>query len=364
MENKKSHTIILSGGGTGGPVTPLLAVAAELLKDEENLNLIFVDTANSPAQELSAKFKEGKIKFISLNSGKWRRYFSWRNIWDFFKTLAAFFKALKILKREQPDLVMSAGGFVSVPLVWAAAARKIPILIHQQDIRAGLANRLMAPFARVITVTFEKSLIDYGPRAVLTGNPLKDISGYQMKGVATRNRYGFSLDKPLLMVIGGGTGAAAINNLIQETLPSLLNTCQLVHLTGRGKKSETSIKNEAYQAFEFLPQEEVLSLMAAADLVISRCGFGALTELASLGKATILIPMPRSHQEENAALFKSRDAALVLSQINLTAAGLSKAIIETIGDTKLRGSLSRNIAKIMKPDAAESIAAIIWEMLK
>ena len=150
---------MFSGGGTGGPVTPLLAVASELLRDDKNLNLIFVGTKTGPVEELIDKFKDGKIKFITIPSGKLRRYFSLQNFLDLFKIISAFFKSLKVLRNERPDLVISAGGFVSVPLVWAAAAKNIPILIHQQDMRAGLANKLMAPFARVITVTFEKSFL-------------------------------------------------------------------------------------------------------------------------------------------------------------------------------------------------------------
>ncbi|MEI6528853.1 MAG: UDP-N-acetylglucosamine--N-acetylmuramyl-(pentapeptide) pyrophosphoryl-undecaprenol N-acetylglucosamine transferase [Candidatus Falkowbacteria bacterium] len=364
MENIKKRTIMFSGGGTGGPVTPLLAVASELLRDDKNLNLIFVGTKTGPVEELIDKFKDGKIKFITIPSGKLRRYFSWQNFLDLFKIISAFFKSLKVLRSEKPDLVISAGGFVSVPLVWAAAAKKIPILIHQQDMRAGLANKLMAPFARVITVTFEKSLMDYGPRAVLTGNPLKDISHYLQNTVETRNRYGFKIDKPLVMVIGGGTGAVAINNLIAESLPELLLFSQVVHLTGQGKKPIVDIKNNNYQNFEFLSQDEVLSLMATSDLIISRCGFGTLTEIATLARPTILIPMPHTHQEDNANLFKSREAAIYLDQTGLTAQKLIEEIQKIISDAKLRGSLSHNISKIMKPDAAQNIAAIIWEMIK
>lgn len=363
-KTEKQRTIILSGGGTGGPVTPLLAVAEELLKEDAKLNLIFIDTESGPAQELVAKFSAGKIKFIALAGGKWRRYLSLKNILDIFKVISAFFKSLSILRREKPDLVISAGGFVSVPVVWAAAIRKIPILIHQQDIRPGLANKLMAPFARVITVSFEKSLVDYGPRAVLTGNPLKDVSGFASLSLETRRQYGFEIDRPLLMVIGGGTGAAAINELIAESLPGLLKICQVVHLTGRGKKIETKFEGRAYQSFEFLDQEEVLRLMAASDLLISRCGFGVLTELSSLAKAAILIPMPESHQEDNAALFKARSAGIVLNQNDLDSEKLIAEITSLLADDKLRASLSRNISKMMKPAGAENIAAIIWEILK
>lgn len=355
---------MFSGGGTGGPVTPLLAVATELLQDDKNLNLIFVGTKTGPVKELIDNFEGGKIKFITLPSGKLRRYFSLQNFFDIFKIISAFFISLKILKLERPDLVMSAGGFVSVPLVWAAACKNIPILIHQQDMRAGLANKLMAPFARIITVTFEKSLIDYGPRAVLTGNPLKDISSYQQNTIETRNRFRLKIDEPLVMVIGGGTGAVAINNLIIESLPDLLSFSQVLHLTGKDKKTKTDIKNSNYHSFDFLSHDEALSLMATADLIISRCGFGTLTELAALGKPTILIPMPHTHQEDNANLFKSREAGIYLDQTSLTAQKLTEEIKKIILDAKLRGTLSRNISKIMKPGAAQNIAAIIWEMIK
>ncbi len=364
MKETKAKTIMFSGGGTGGPVTPLLAIAAELLKDDPTLNLIFVGTKTGPARELVISFKEKEIKFLTTISGKWRRYFSILNILDIFKIIAAFFASLIILGRERPNLVISVGGFVSVPLVWAAAIKRVPILIHQQDMRPGLANKLMAPFARVITVTFEKSLIDYGPRAVLTGNPLKDVSVYQTNVLEARNKYGFKIDVPLVMFIGGGTGSQFLNDLLLESLPELLPFCQIIHLTGRGKKMKTEVSDPNYQAFEFLNQSEVLSLMAASDLIISRCGFGVLTELCALAKAAILIPIPGSHQEDNAALFKTRLAALVLDQKELSAEKLSAEIKKILADPKLRGSLEHNISKIMKPNAAQNIAAVIWEMIK
>jgi len=364
MEKIKTQTVMFSGGGTGGSVTPLLAIFSELIKERPDINLIFVGAKVGPEKELISNFKEREIKFLTIPSGKWRRYLSLRNLLDIFKIGAAFYKSLLILRKEKPCLVVSAGSFVSVPLIWAAACYRIPILIHQQDIRAGLANKLMAPFAQAITVTFEKSLTDYGPRAVLTGNPLRDISALIANSVAARKRYGFRVDFPLIMVIGGGTGATALNNLIGEALPSLLEYCQVVHLTGYGKKPQIISNNGNYQAFEFLDQNEILSLMVASDLVVSRCGLGVLTELAALEKPVILIPIPNSHQEDNANLFASRNAALVLSQVELKAEKLASEIKSLLNDSKLCGTLSHNISKIMKPRAAQSIAAIIWEMIK
>ena len=157
---KTNKKIMLSGGGTGGSVTPLLSLAEELIKEDKDIDLSFVGAKNGPEKELIAGFKGKEIRFLTLPSGKLRRYFSAANFFDIFKIIGAFFKSLAVLRQERPAIVISAGSFVSVPLVWAAACRRIPILIHQQDIRPGLANKLMAPFARVITVTFEKSLID------------------------------------------------------------------------------------------------------------------------------------------------------------------------------------------------------------
>lgn len=358
---------MLSGGGTGGSVTPLLALAEELIKEDKDIELTFVGAKNGPEKDLISEFKDKEIRFLTLPSGKLRRYFSLANFIDVFKIIGAFFKSLALLRREMPAIVISAGSFVSVPLVWAAACRRIPILIHQQDIRPGLANKLMAPFARVITVTFEKSLVDYGPRAVLTGNPAKNIFS-SVNIIATRKKYNLKIDVPFVFVVGGGTGALAINELIVESLPDLLPFCQIINLTGRNKKPSENTNNNndynIYQAIEFLAHDEYLSLLAAADLVVSRCGLGALTEISALAKAAILIPMPHSHQEDNALLFKDREAAIVLNQDELSAKELSEQIKIALGDQKLRGDLSHNAAKIMKPEAASNMAAIIWEIIK
>lgn len=363
MEKKVGPKIMLSGGGTGGSVTPLLAVAAELFQEDPEIEILFVGSQSGPEKELVENFSgKGRIRFISVSAGKWRRYFSFHNLIDVFKIGLAFFESLKILHREQPDMVMSAGSFVSVPLVFAAAIKKTPILIHQQDIRPGLANRLMAPFARVVTISFEKSFADYGPRAVWTGNPLRDLTSYQDNVAATREKYGLTSNQPLVLVLGGGTGALGINRLIAEIKSKLVDVCQIVHLTGKGKGAEI-VNSSNYQAWEFLPQEEVLSLMAAADLVVSRAGLGAITELVGLAKPTILIPMPNSHQEDNAAVFADSEASLVVSQKNLTAPDLLKMIQDLLNDKERLEKYSNNIGRIMKSRAAENVAALVWEIV-
>jgi len=368
--DREVKKIMFSGGGTGGSVMPLLAVAEELIKDGP-VEIIFVGSVSGPEKDLIVSFNKSlsrgttPLVYVSLPGGKWRRYFSWRNFLDIFVTLSGFFQALAILDRYRPDLVVSAGSFVSVPLIWAAAWKRIPILIHQQDIRPGLANKLMAPCARAVTVTFEKSLIDYGPKAALVGNPIKNLTGYKERTTDTKQKYHLNQSLPLVLITGGATGATRINELVFAAAKELSGFCQLVHLTGQGKLTDRRVPSLTnYHALEFVPNEELLNLMAASDLVVSRAGLGVLTELAALAKPVILIPIPDSHQEDNAALFVRQGAAVVLEQKELTPNKMILAIKDLLADYEKQVRLSQQIAKIIKPGAAEKMAAIIWEMIK
>ncbi len=370
-DDKKIKTIIFSGGGTGGSVAPLLAVAEELLQESgaSDLRLIFIGTKNGPEREMVASFNAeiGRMEFLSLVSGKWRRYFSIHNLLDIFKIVAAWFRSFGLIAKYHPDLVVSAGAFVSVPLVWAAAAKNIPVLIHQQDLRPGLANKLMAPWARVITVVFEKSLIDYGPRAVWTGNPIRRFAGVQDE-IIVRLKQRYSLDDsvPLILVFGGGLGATGINRLIFKIAADLAKEYQIIHLTGKGKlPADSSLsENSNYHVLESLDNLELSALMSLADLVVSRAGLGALTELSYWRKPAILIPMPESHQEDNAAYFAKTRAALFLNQSELSPERLAAEIKRVLADPELRRELGNNIGKMMKRDAAEAVSGIVWEIIK
>ncbi len=368
--NNKQTKIFLSGGGTGGPVSPLLVLAEELWTDDINLEIVFVGTYYGPERKMIADFSvPKKIKFLPIISGKWRRYFSVYNFLDMFKIIAAFFQSWFILCLEKPSLVVSAGGFVSVPLVWAAYLKKIPILIHQQDIRPGLANRLMSKMARVISVTFEKSLLDYGPKAVLIGNPVKNIKINNNPETLEklRKKYNLISERPLLIVSGGMTGASAINNLVFEAREDLVSDIQIIHLWGAGKLPKSILDSQKpqvyYQAFEFLNNNELLSLFSMADLVISRGGLGALSELSVLGKELIIIPIPDSQQEDNAEIFKQAEAALVLNQKELTPKILVSEIKKLLADKDRGERMKNNIKKIIKPGAGEKLAGIVWEIL-
>lgn len=357
--NNKQAIILFSGGGTGGSVTPLLAVAKEIFCRRPDWSFSFVGTKSGPEKLLVAEAaKDLPISFSFLPAGKWRRYFSWQNFLDIFVIIWAFFRSFPLLGRLKPVAVVSAGSFVSVPLVWAARILRIPVLIHQQDLQAGLANKLMAPAARQITVTFADSIKDYGSRALLVGNPYS-IPPLEKKEIVFA-RYNFSLARPLILVFGGGTGAAAINEAAVAKLPALLEKGQIIHLTGRGK----TITQQAsgYYQQEFVSHQELWSLLAAADLVIARPGLGTLTELAALKKVSLLIPMPKTHQEKNAEAARAAGAAWVLSQEEL-AESLVPTVHRLLTQDETRAALSREIGEFIKPGAAATLAEIIltWE---
>jgi UDP-N-acetylglucosamine--N-acetylmuramyl-(pentapeptide) pyrophosphoryl-undecaprenol N-acetylglucosamine transferase len=303
------------------------------------------------------------LPFLSIVGGKLRRYFDWRNFFDILKVVLAFWQSLGLLIKNKPEVVVTAGSFVAVPLVWAAACLRIPCLVHQMDIRPGLANRLMAPFAKIITVTFEKSLVDYGAKAVWTGNPSQlSIVNCQLPISEVKAFFNLRNDSPVVFVVGGGTGAEAINKLIEENIIELTSFCQIIHSTGKGKM--TSVKNDNYHPFEFLNAEEMTKALFVSDLVITRAGIGALTDLVVFKKPAIIIPMPNSHQEENAEYFAIKGAGLYLKQKELTGEKLFMAIKDIFTDEEgMKERMSENISKIMNNNAAQEIANQVIKIL-
>ncbi len=374
MDKQNIKTIMFSGGGSGGPVVPLLAVAEELFRESVEignvkLNLVFVGTKRGPEKEMVSSYNQetGPMEFVPLISGKWRRYLSIHNLLDIFKIVAAFIQSFSILSRYQPQIIISAGAFVSVPLVWAAAIKKIPILIHQQDLRPGLANRLMAPFARTITVVFDKSLIDYGPRAVLAGNPIRRSLETADEQLIKKLKNDFKLDNsiPLVLFFGGGLGATGINRLVFKASSELARHYQLIHLTGKGKLPDNPelLKMQHYHILEMMDNRTLSTLISIADLVVTRAGLSTLTELSYWRKPAILIPMPQSHQQDNSAYFANLKAAINIDQDSLTPEKLTQAVKDILNDPVLKRELSNNIGKAIKRDAAVTISSIITEII-
>jgi UDP-N-acetylglucosamine--N-acetylmuramyl-(pentapeptide) pyrophosphoryl-undecaprenol N-acetylglucosamine transferase len=350
--------IIFSGGGTGGSVTPLIAIYQEIKKNQPGAEFLWLSPKHDPIKNLILSYG---LEVKEISAGKLRRYFSFENLTDLFRIKLGFCQSLLIVGKFRPDYVVSAGGFVSVPVAWAAWLLGKKVLVHQQDIIPGLANKLMAPFAKKITVAFDKSLDDFNrQKTVLTGNPVRAEIFLGSRESAIKY---FNLDPQVktLLIIGGGTGALTLNRLVFDSLPALVGICQVIHLTGG--KFDRDFSHPRYHRFDFL-NEPLKDALAAADLVVSRAGLGVLTELAALKKPVLIIPMPDSHQEYNAQEFFRNNAAALLSEKGLTAEGLVQAIKILLNDQPQLDNYRRNIGQVLGTKGAENIAAIIYDRAK
>ncbi|MFA5125155.1 MAG: undecaprenyldiphospho-muramoylpentapeptide beta-N-acetylglucosaminyltransferase [Patescibacteria group bacterium] len=352
------YKLLLSGGGTMGSVSPLIAVCQEIKKRQPEAEFLFVGTAGGPER---AAVESYKIPFAVIASGKFRRYFSWQNFTDPFKIVKAFCQSIKILLAFRPQAVMVAGAYVGVPLAWAAWFLRIPVLIHQQDIEVGLANRLMSPVAKKVTVSFDISLRDFKRgRAILTGNPIREEFSHCDKD-KSRELFGLRKDVPTVFFTGGGTGAIAINEVLDRALPDLMKFIQVIHVTGKGKKIDFSADN--YHQFEFMTHE-MTEALCVADLVVTRAGLSTLSELSYCGKPAIIIPMYRTHQENNANYFQQHNAAVVLSEASLNKKMLTDIISELIKSDDKLDNLSKNIKKMMPQTGAGAVADILLKLIK
>jgi UDP-N-acetylglucosamine--N-acetylmuramyl-(pentapeptide) pyrophosphoryl-undecaprenol N-acetylglucosamine transferase len=342
----KKEKIILSGGATGGSVIPLLQIYQDL---NNEFDFLFVGTYKGLEKKMVEKVN---LRYRAILSGKWRRYFSLKNFLDIFFIFLSFWQCLFLLLQEKPKMIISAGGFVAVPLSWAAGIMRIPVIIHQQDVVPGLANKLMAKLATAITVTFEQSKKVYGAKALYIGNIGPSLENLEFNKEEIINKYKLKNSAlPLIIIIGGGTGSLFLNKLVNESLHELLSIAKIIHISGsldRDVNFSNYENNENYLKLEFIDHQDLLALFSLADIIISRCGLATLTELSFLKKVAILIPMPDSHQEFNALEFKKREAAIVLDQKNLTADNFIKEIKEILNNEDLRKKLTNNISLVIK----------------
>ena len=308
--------IVLTGGGTAGHVTPNIALIARL--KEEGYKISYIGSYTGIEKTL---IEEQGIPYYGISSGKLRRYFDLKNFTDPFRVLKGFGEARKLLKKLQPDIVFSKGGFVSVPVVVAAGRLKIPTIIHESDMTPGLANKLCIPSAVKVCCNFPetKSHLPEG-KAVVTGTPIRQelLSGDPQKG---RNFTGFTSDKPVILIIGGSLGAQAVNTAVRNILPQLLPEFQVVHLCGKGKKDESLTGLTGYVQYEYI-EKELADLFAMADIVISRAGANAICELQALKKPNLLIPLSanasRGDQILNARSFEKQGFSMVLEEEEIT----------------------------------------------
>lgn len=351
--------VLLAGGGSGGSTAPVLAVAQEL-RARRPCEFLYVGTETGPERELVSSLG---IPFRTVRTGKLRRYWSLDNLLDLVRIPAGLLESLALVRSFRPDVAFAAGGFGAVPPLLAASLLRVPTVIHQQDVEPGLANRILAPSARAVTVTFPPSL-DHFPRSktTLTGNPVRReiLAGSREEALRI---FRLREDQPVVLVTGGGTGALGLNRLVAKAAPLLASGCQILHITGRGKGVEVPDLGDSYRQVEFLT-EEMPDALAAAKLVVSRAGLSTLTEIAALGKPTLLVPMPRSHQNANAEAFAAGEAALVLQEADLTPGLLAETLLTLLRDEKRLAALGERARSMMPPQAEARISDVIERVAK
>lgn len=307
--------ILLTGGGTAGHVTPNIALLPKL--KELDYDIYYMGSYDGIEKKLISDFD---IPYYGISTGKFRRYFDLKNISDPFRVIKGYIEAKKLIKQIKPDIVFSKGGFVSVPVIRAASSLGIPCIIHESDMTPGLANKLCIPVASKICCNFPETLqILSSKKAVLTGSPIREELKNGNK-IAALNLCSFTANKPIVMVIGGSSGARAINVAVRIALPKLLVDFQVIHLCGKDNIDNLLLTTKGYKQFEYV-KSELKDLFAIADVVISRAGANAICELLSLKKPNLLIPLPasssRGDQILNANSFESQGFSMLLDEEQL-----------------------------------------------
>jgi len=345
--------ILFTGGGTLGPVTPLLAVAETWKQIDPKVELIWVGTKNGPEREVVTA---AGIRFLHVPVARLVRYPSAEWLLLPFRFFAALLVAAVTLFYERPNVIASAGGFTGVPLVMVGRLFGIPSWIHQQDAHPLLTSKLVAPFASCITVAWESNIRKF-PKSKTTwiGNPVRPSVVDGRKDRA-HELFDLNLNRPTVLVFGGGGGAMWINHMVSEIAPWLAQNTNVIHITGKGKLTDRlKGMGKRYYATEFLAGDMAHAL-AAADVVVCRAGMGTLTEIAALKKAAVLIPIPGSEaQQKNADHFGNADAAVILRQSAVSVGDLKKAVGDLLNDEKRRREMGKRAHAILPTDVSEAL---------
>ena len=344
--------IVFTGGGTAGHVTPNIALIEKLLG--EGWEVHYIGTETGMEKQLVEKIPG--VTYHTISSGKLRRYFSWQNFLDPFRVLKGVAQSRKLIKRLDPDVVFSKGGYVSVPVVIASG--KTPVVAHESDYTPGLSNRLAARFTDAVCVTFEDTLASVpGHKGVFTGTPIRPelYEGDRQRALSFT---GLSGNKPVLLCMGGSLGAQRLNELLRAALPMLLPQFDVVHLCGRGKEDDR-YRAEGYVQYEYI-DKELPDLFHLCDVVLSRAGANAVFELLALNKPAVLVPLPssssRGDQLLNGSYFAKKGYAMKLEQDTATPETLADAVKALYRD---RTRFIRAMEQDTRTDGTENILAII-----
>ncbi len=366
--------ILFTGGGTGGHIFPIIAVAREIRRikpKKKKLEFFYL----GPKDEFASIFlsQEG-IKVKTIFTGKIRRYLSLQNFIDIFKIPIGIVQAFVYIFFLAPDLIFSKGGYGSLPVVLAGWLLRVPIFLHESDATPGLANKILSRFALEIFVSFPRTEFFSPKKMILVGNPIrKEI--LECSQEKAKQFFNLKQDRPVILILGGSQGAQKINDIILIILPEILKQFELIHVCG--EKNFKQVKAEAnivlpnelkkyYHIFPFLKQSALSCAYQAADIIVSRAGAGSIFEIAAVGKPSILIPLETSaqnHQIKNAYQYAQSGAGIVMEEANFTAHFFLKRINYLISHPDELKTMEEKAKQFSRPRAARVIAEYIVSYL-
>lgn len=375
----KIPKILFTGGGTAGHIYPIIAVTREIRRLGWETDFIYIGPKDEFGQILLSR--EG-IKVKTILAGKIRRYISWKSVLHnlidiLFKIPAGFAQAFFYVFFINPDIIFSKGGYGSFSVVFWGWFLANPIFLHESDVTPGLANRLLSRLTLEIFISFPVSQTKYFPenKMISVGNPIRTelLTGSPQKAMALFNLTG---EKPVILILGGSQGSQRINELILRILPQFLIDFEIIHQTG--EKNFNQVKAEAavvigpelkkyYHPVGFLDETGLRNAYAAAGLVLSRAGSGAIFEIAACQKPSILVPLAESaqnHQVENAYAYAEKGAAIVIEEANLTPNFFLEKLRYLFANPSELEKMSRAAAKFARPEAARIVAEYILSYLK
>jgi UDP-N-acetylglucosamine--N-acetylmuramyl-(pentapeptide) pyrophosphoryl-undecaprenol N-acetylglucosamine transferase len=361
--------VVISGGGTGGHIFPAIAIAKAIEKKVVDIDFLFVGAEDRMEME---KVPSEGYKIIGLWISGLQRGFDKRNLLFPFKVLNSIFKARRIIKDFQPDLAIGTGGYASAPLLYSAAKRCIPSLIQEQNSYPGITNKILARYVQKICVAYD-NMERFFPseKMIVTGNPIrKYILGFEKKRPIAQKLFKINKLKPTVLVIGGSLGALTINHAIADNIHQLNDIgINLIWQTGtsfhnKAQKFVSDLDVNGINTYTFI--KEMDKAYAAADVIISRAGAIAISELCCVGKPVILVPSPNvaeNHQYKNAQSLVNKKAALLVEDAQASCK-LVETLKELILNEDLKLSLGNNIKKIAVTDAADRIAKIALDLVE
>ena len=361
--------IIISGGGTGGHIFPALAIARAIEKKHKNVDFLFVGAKDR--MEMQKIPAEG-YKIIGLWISGLQRKFVLRNLLFPVKVLFSLYSAKKIIQDFKPHLAIGTGGYASAPLIYIASKLSIPTLIQEQNSFPGITNKILGKYVNKICVAYEK-MERFFPlkKMIFTGNPIrKNILGFRELQKGEINLFNINKSKETVLILGGSLGAFSINNAIAKSLNTLKDSgVNIIWQTGISyfeKATNLIEKHNIKNIYVLSFIKEMDQAYALSDIIVSRAGAIAISELCYVGKPVILVPSPNvaeNHQFKNAQSLVNKNAAVIVKDAE-SSRKLVRVMLDLIKNNDLRNSLTKNISKLSVSDAADKIASIALKLIK